>query len=118
MDPQQCLSASRPQRLDAGTRLIEILCVARLAAGERRSRHPVPGGGRRIVRAHGHDVRITVAGDGPLRTELIRLAEVLGIQTHVRFLGSVGQDVIHFALAAPRWTFSFCPVLPRASRLC
>jgi colanic acid/amylovoran biosynthesis glycosyltransferase len=96
VDPQQ-FEVSRLQRLDAGTRPLEIFCVARLA--------PVKGHailfqavGELALR--GHDVRITVAGDGPLRTELIRLAEVLGIHTHVRFLGSVGQDVIHSLYSA------------------
>jgi glycosyltransferase involved in cell wall biosynthesis len=91
VDPQQFEAARRP-RLDADTRPLEILCVARIA--------PVKGHAILLQAAaelalRGHDLRVTFAGDGPLRSELTHLAEALGIHNHVRFLGNVGQDVIH-----------------------
>jgi glycosyltransferase involved in cell wall biosynthesis len=96
IDPQQ-FEAARPNRLDADGRPLEILCVARLA--------PVKGHSilfqavaELILR--GHNVHITLAGDGPLRAELTYVAEALGLHAHVKFLGNVGQDVIHSLYAA------------------
>jgi glycosyltransferase involved in cell wall biosynthesis len=94
IDPHQ-FSAPRPpppHRLNAELRPSEILCVARLA--------PVKGHAILLqavaeLSLRGHVVNLTLAGDGPLRSELARLSEVLGIHAHVRFLGNVGQDVIH-----------------------
>ena len=70
----------------------EILCVARLA--------PVKGHAILLkvveeLALRGHDVHLTLIGDGPLRKSLEQLAEVMGISGRVTFLGSVGQDVIH-----------------------
>jgi colanic acid/amylovoran biosynthesis glycosyltransferase len=38
------------------------------------------------------DVRVTVVGDGPARTEVERAARALGLSEHVQFLGAIGQD--------------------------
>ena len=38
------------------------------------------------------DIRLTIAGDGPLRQGLIHQAETLGIRDRVDFLGAVTQD--------------------------
>ncbi len=40
----------------------------------------------------GHNVRITLAGDGPQRPDLEALANRLGIQMHVRFTGFLSPD--------------------------
>ncbi len=74
------------------SRPTEILCVARLAPVKG---HAILFQAIAELSLRGHAVNVTLAGDGPLREELHRLAEVLGIQGHVRFLGNVGQDVIH-----------------------
>jgi colanic acid/amylovoran biosynthesis glycosyltransferase len=43
----------------------------------------------------GHRAEVSLAGDGPLRPSLERLAEHLGIASRVSFLGAVGQDDLH-----------------------
>jgi len=47
--------------------------------------------------ARGTDVRLDIAGDGPLREELEALAKRLGIDANVRFLGSVSDMSAFFA---------------------
>jgi colanic acid/amylovoran biosynthesis glycosyltransferase len=42
----------------------------------------------------GREVELTLAGDGPTRATLERLAERLGVAGRVRFLGAVGQEQI------------------------
>jgi colanic acid/amylovoran biosynthesis glycosyltransferase len=46
----------------------------------------------RLVIDRGHDVRYTIAGDGPLREALASLSEELGIASRIRFLGDVNQE--------------------------
>jgi colanic acid/amylovoran biosynthesis glycosyltransferase len=48
-----------------------------------------------LLAARGHKVNVIVAGEGPLRPTLERLAERLGLASHVSFPGAVGQDEIH-----------------------
>jgi colanic acid/amylovoran biosynthesis glycosyltransferase len=43
----------------------------------------------------GHPVSLTLAGEGPERAALERLAEKLGIGSRTSFLGAVGQEEIH-----------------------
>jgi len=45
-----------------------------------------------LVRAAVPDVELVVVGDGPLRGELERLAETVGVTGAVRFLGTVSDD--------------------------
>jgi colanic acid/amylovoran biosynthesis glycosyltransferase len=45
-----------------------------------------------LLAGRGHPVEVTLAGEGPLRPDLERRAERLGIAAQVRFLGAVGQD--------------------------
>ena len=46
------------------------------------------------ARDAGHDVRLDLVGDGPLRGELEALAAALRITRHVRFLGSVAHPTL------------------------
>jgi len=48
-----------------------------------------------LLRERGHEVVATLAGDGPSRPALERIAERLGIASQVRFPGAIGQDEIH-----------------------
>ncbi len=75
-----------------GPRPTEILCIARLAPVKG---HAILFQAVAELGLRGHEVRVTLAGDGPMREELRRVAEVLGISARVKFLGNVGQDVIH-----------------------
>jgi colanic acid/amylovoran biosynthesis glycosyltransferase len=43
----------------------------------------------------GHDVNVTLAGEGPLRPTLERFAAQLGLAARVSFPGAVGQEEIH-----------------------
>jgi glycosyltransferase involved in cell wall biosynthesis len=47
-----------------------------------------------LLRDRGHSVNVVIAGDGPLRSTLERLAERLELAAQVSFLGAVGQDEI------------------------
>jgi glycosyltransferase involved in cell wall biosynthesis len=47
-----------------------------------------------VLRARGHDVICEIAGDGPLRAELVARAERLGIGDRVHMLGSVDADAV------------------------
>ncbi len=46
----------------------------------------------KILRANGHDVKLLLAGDGPLRQELEKLARKLDIKQSVEFLGNVPPE--------------------------
>jgi glycosyltransferase involved in cell wall biosynthesis len=70
---------------------IKILCVARLT--EVKAHAVLLRAVAEMLQA-GHDPRLTLAGDGPLRKDLEALAAELRITDRVRFLGSVGQDAI------------------------
>lgn len=70
---------------------IEILCVARLT--EVKAHAILLRAVAELVQG-GHDPRLTLAGDGPLRAELETLTTDLRLTNRVRFLGNVGQDVI------------------------
>jgi colanic acid/amylovoran biosynthesis glycosyltransferase len=48
-----------------------------------------------LLTARGHKVNVIIAGEGPLRPTLERLAEWLGLASQVSFPGAVGQDEIH-----------------------
>lgn len=49
------------------------------------------------LRARGHEVRLDIAGDGPLRNELEMLAARLGVAEHVVFRGAVADMDAFFA---------------------
>ncbi len=48
-----------------------------------------------LLAARGRRLQVTVAGDGPSRAGLERLAQHLGVADRVSFPGAVGQDEIH-----------------------
>ncbi len=52
------------------------------------------------TRAAGHDVRLTVAGDGPKRSHFERHAKRAGVAEAVTFTGYLGQDGVAEVLAA------------------
>ncbi len=74
-----------------------VLCVGRL----------VPEKGQAVLleavarlAASGLDLGVVLAGEGPSRAELERLADRLGIAPRVQFLGAVGQDDIRSLYAS------------------
>ncbi len=76
---------------------LRCICVSRL---DLRSKHV-----DRLVKAaaslrheDGTDLQLTIAGDGFLRSELLRLAEELGISTAVRFTGWLPQSALRTLL--------------------
>ncbi|HEY2537315.1 MAG TPA: glycosyltransferase family 4 protein [Solirubrobacteraceae bacterium] len=48
-----------------------------------------------LLAERGHILDVTLAGEGPARPELERLAERLGIASRVVFPGAIGQEEIH-----------------------
>jgi colanic acid/amylovoran biosynthesis glycosyltransferase len=88
-----------------------ILCLGRL----------VPEKGQAILlqavsllARRGQEANVIVAGEGPSRPALERMAEELGISSRVAFLGAVGQDEIH-DFYARAWVFclpSFAEGIP------
>jgi len=91
VDPDQ-FKMARSAVASLRDRPVEILCVARLS--------PVKGHAILLkvveeLALRGHDVHLTLIGDGDLRHSLEQLAETMSIAHRVRFMGSVGQDVIH-----------------------
>jgi colanic acid/amylovoran biosynthesis glycosyltransferase len=74
-----------------------ILCVARLAPEKG---HAILLQAISELTLRGHETLLTLIGDGPLRHDLAHLAEVLGLQSRIRFLGNVGQSEIHQHYAA------------------
>ncbi len=67
-----------------------LLTVARLA--ELYKGHDTTIRALPLVRAKCPDVRYVIAGDGPLRDYLGRVAESVGVEREVRFLGEVTDD--------------------------
>jgi colanic acid/amylovoran biosynthesis glycosyltransferase len=53
-----------------------------------------------LLGERGHKVNVTLAGDGPMRPTLERLAGQLGLASQVSFPGAVGQDEIHAMYAS------------------
>jgi colanic acid/amylovoran biosynthesis glycosyltransferase len=53
-----------------------------------------------LLAERGHDVNVTLAGDGPSRPVLEGFAERLGVASRVLFPGAVGQDDIHALYAS------------------
>ena len=47
--------------------------------------------GTALVAASAPDFRLEIAGDGPLREELLQLSASLNLKTNVRFLGEIGD---------------------------
>jgi glycosyltransferase involved in cell wall biosynthesis len=90
VDPEQ-FDHPRTARRDDATPA-NLLCVARLANVKG---HAVLLNAVSELLIRGHVVNVTLAGDGPLRQSLERRADVLGIADRIKFLGNVGQDVIH-----------------------
>ncbi|MES1926318.1 glycosyltransferase family 4 protein [Salinisphaera sp. T31B1] len=75
----------RPLRLGVACRLVPIkaTCLAL---------HTLA-----ILRERGRDVRLSIAGDGPLRASLSALASALGVADHVEFKGVVRDMPAFFA---------------------
>jgi colanic acid/amylovoran biosynthesis glycosyltransferase len=71
--------------------IVTVLSVARLV-----EKKGIEFGIRAVARlaATGRDIRYLVAGDGPLRTPLERLAHELGVGATVRFLGATTHDQV------------------------
>jgi glycosyltransferase involved in cell wall biosynthesis len=90
VDPEQFAHPRQCRRDD--TTPANLLCVARLANVKG---HAVLLDALAELLMRGHAVTLTLAGEGPLRQSLERRADVLGIAEQVKFLGNVGQDVIH-----------------------
>jgi glycosyltransferase involved in cell wall biosynthesis len=63
-----------------------------------------------IAAGRGVPLRLAVAGDGPIRAELQRLAADLGVAERVRFLGFIG-DVAAFMAACDVVAFPTQPIL-------
>ena len=76
-----------------------IACVGRLALHKRMDLLVRAAAG---LRARFPDLRIDIAGDGPDRARLERLAGALGVDQVVRFLGHVSEEV-KGALLASAW---------------
>ncbi len=91
IDPEQ-FHHPRTRRDPADESPFTILCVARLATVKG---HAVLLEAVAELLIRGHFLTVLFAGDGPLRHSLERRADVLGIADRIRFLGNVGQDVIH-----------------------
>jgi colanic acid/amylovoran biosynthesis glycosyltransferase len=88
VDPEQF---AHPQVKSEKATSRSLLTIARLA--------PVKGHAV-LFRAldelilRGHDVTLTLAGDGPSRSELEQLADELGLRGRIHFAGNIGQDRI------------------------
>lgn len=67
----------------------ELLYVGRLA--EKKGVAILLRAFAQVVKARPH-MRLKIVGDGPLRKELRSLSSQLNIDSHVQFIGSVGQD--------------------------
>jgi colanic acid/amylovoran biosynthesis glycosyltransferase len=67
-----------------------------------------------LLAERGHRVNVVLAGEGPLRPMLERLAERLGLASQVSFPGAVGQEEIHdlYASAAIFCLPSFAEGVP------
>lgn len=59
--------------------------------------------------ARGFDILLDIAGDGPLRDELIEYAGSLGIADNVRFLGVVPHDELLRRMARGEWALCVLP---------
>jgi len=70
----------------AGT-LLTVARLAELYKGHDTTIRALP-----LVKAKCPDVRYVIAGDGPLRDYLGRVAESVGVEREVRFLGEVSDD--------------------------
>jgi glycosyltransferase involved in cell wall biosynthesis len=85
-----------PSERSGSDRAADILFVGRLLHGKGLSLFF-----EAIAELHrrGLDVRATIVGDGPARSELEAVVDGLRLAEHVRFLGAVGQDDIrtHYA---------------------
>ncbi|NUO92343.1 MAG: glycosyltransferase family 4 protein [Dermatophilaceae bacterium] len=76
-----------------------LLCVARLVP--KKGVDLLVRAAALLVEQHA-DLVVDVIGDGPLRTELISLADSLGLADRVRFHGSATGDEVQAALAGCR----------------
>jgi colanic acid/amylovoran biosynthesis glycosyltransferase len=86
VDRERFRATERPERLAAEVR---VLCVARLVAHKG---HAVLLRALARLRDDGLPLRATVAGDGPERDSVERLARELGLDSLVEFTGAVSQD--------------------------
>ena len=66
-----------------------LVCVGRLVP-QKGFDHAVRA--TATLAAQGHDVRLSILGDGPLRGPLVKLASELGIADHVDLVGEVPHD--------------------------
>jgi len=73
-----------------------LLCLSRLSAWKRQDRviKAMPRILKKVPNA-----RLIVAGDGPMRADLERLAEDLGVNRHVRFIGMVLHSQVYDVLS-------------------
>jgi colanic acid/amylovoran biosynthesis glycosyltransferase len=100
-----------PERAERGGRPGRILTVGRLA----------PQKGQAVLieavaqlRRDGHDLQLTIVGDGPKRPVLEERASEHGVADRVEFTGAVGQDEIrdHYAAADVFCLSSFAEGVP------
>ncbi|SMF97460.1 Glycosyltransferase involved in cell wall bisynthesis [Methylomagnum ishizawai] len=87
IDPERFAPVARPARPES----FRLLCVGRL----------VPAQGQAVLlesvaalRQRGHNVHLTLVGDGPDRAALEALAAELRLREAVRFTGAIGRDAV------------------------
>jgi glycosyltransferase involved in cell wall biosynthesis len=85
---------SRPRTQSGGGGVSCVLCIGRLV--ERKAQEVLIA----ALAAEGARFTLTLAGDGPRRAELERLAEALPAGERLRFTGVVGQDEVRELYAA------------------
>jgi colanic acid/amylovoran biosynthesis glycosyltransferase len=86
VDPES-FSAERDRDGDG----LELLSAARLTQAKG---HVVLLQALEMLARRGVDVRLTIVGEGPKRSDLERLARQLGVESQVRFEGAVGRECI------------------------
>jgi glycosyltransferase involved in cell wall biosynthesis len=81
----------RKRELPGGSGLVRLLCVAGLreSKGHTILLEAIASGGESFS-----PIRLDLAGDGPLREELIAMSERLGLGERVRFLGSQTEEAV------------------------
>ena len=80
-----------PRPFRESTEAFEVLCVGRLVSAK--GQRILIDAAEQLIR-QGRKLRLRFVGDGPDRSELERLVTSRGLSDHIRFEGSVNQDLI------------------------